>query len=83
MAILKIRNENGEMVPVPALVGPQGDKGEPGQSGVYVGSGEMPEGCNVQIDPDGEGEELATKQYVDNLFTEYVTEVAALVGGDA
>lgn len=80
MAILKIRNENGEMVPVPALVGPKGD---PGQSGVYVGPGEMPEGCNVQIDPDAEGEELATKQYVDGLFTEYIEEVAALVGGDA
>jgi hypothetical protein len=25
-----------------------------GSSGVYVGSGDMPEECNVQIDPDGE-----------------------------
>ena len=25
-----------------------------GNSGVYVGSGDMPEDCNVQIDPDGE-----------------------------
>lgn len=25
-----------------------------GNSGVYVGSGDMPENCNVQIDPDGE-----------------------------
>lgn len=25
-----------------------------GQSGVYAGSGDMPEDCNVQIDPDGE-----------------------------
>jgi hypothetical protein len=31
-----------------------GPQGEPGQSGVYVGSGDMPENCNVQIDPDGE-----------------------------
>lgn len=28
-------------------------KGEHGDSGVYVGSGEMPDGYNVQIDPDG------------------------------
>ncbi len=28
-------------------------KGEKGVSGVYVGSGEMPEGYNVQIDPEG------------------------------
>ena len=29
-------------------------KGERGPSGVYIGSGEMPEDCNVQIDPNGE-----------------------------
>lgn len=28
--------------------------GKDGQSGVYVGSGDMPEDCNVQIDPDSE-----------------------------
>ena len=40
------------------LTGPQGVQGEQGPrglSGVYVGSGEMPEGYNVQIDPDGSG----------------------------
>ena len=36
--------------------GKTGDKGAQGNSGVYVGSGEMPEGYNVQIDPDGEVE---------------------------
>ena len=35
--------------------GIDGDKGE---SGVYVGSGDMPEGYNVQIDPNGDGETL-------------------------
>lgn len=34
--------------------GAKGDKGEQGISGVYVGGGEMPEGYNVQIDPNGE-----------------------------
>jgi len=34
--------------------GPQGEPGEPGVSGVYVGSGDMPDDCNVQIDPAGE-----------------------------
>ncbi len=29
-------------------------RGERGYSGVYIGSGEMPEDCNVQIDPTGE-----------------------------
>ena len=28
-------------------------KGDKGSSGVYLGSGEMPSDCNVQIDPDG------------------------------
>ena len=34
--------------------GPKGDTGETGPSGVYVGSGEMPDGYNVQIDPSGD-----------------------------
>lgn len=33
--------------------GDTGDTGPQGVSGVYVGSGDMPEGYNVQIDPDG------------------------------
>lgn len=41
MAILKIRNENGEMEGIPAI---QGD------SGVYIGDGDMPDGYNIQID---------------------------------
>ena len=34
--------------------GPQGLPGKDGVSGVYVGSGEMPAGYNIQIDPAGE-----------------------------
>ena len=34
--------------------GETGPQGETGNSGVYVGTGDMPEGCNVQIDPDGD-----------------------------
>ncbi len=41
------RGEQGER-------GERGEQGERGNSGVYVGSGEMPEGYNVQIDPTGE-----------------------------
>ncbi len=36
-------------------------KGDVGSSGVYVGSGEMPENCNVQIDTDGEIIKIPTK----------------------
>ena len=45
-----------------------GKQGERGPSGVYVGSGEMPEGYNVQIDPNGDTLDMntiATKEYVD------------------
>lgn len=34
--------------------GQKGDKGDTGNSGVYLGSGDMPADCNVQIDPDGD-----------------------------
>lgn len=90
MAILKIRDkETGQMIPVPALVGPQGPQGEKGDtglqgpqgpqgpqgvSGVYVGSGDMPAGYNVQIDPNDDTEELVTKeefnQFKNNITTQ-------------
>jgi hypothetical protein len=38
--------------------GDKGDRGEQGVSGVYVGTGTMPEGYNVQINPDGVALEL-------------------------
>ena len=43
-----------EWVNLGSLKGTKGDKGETGNSGVYVGSGDMPDDCNVQIDPTGE-----------------------------
>lgn len=50
MAILKIKDESGNICSIPSI---KGDKGDPGNSGVYVGSGKMPEGYNIQIDPNG------------------------------
>ena len=41
--------------------GPQGapgPQGERGNSGVYVGTGEMPDDCNIQIDPEGDAHDL-------------------------
>lgn len=38
--------------------GATGPKGQQGVSGVYVGSGAMPEGYNVQIDPDGAASDI-------------------------
>lgn len=40
-------------------------KGDPGVSGVYVGPGDMPEGYDVQIDPDGDATD-----FVEELFRE-------------
>ncbi len=48
--------------------GEKGDPGEKGDSGVYIGSGEMPEGYNVQIDPDGESSEEYIKSIVKDLI---------------
>lgn len=43
---------------IQGIQGVQGQPGEDGKSGVYVGSGEMPEGYNIQIIPSGEVAEL-------------------------
>ena len=65
--------ENGEFNGPKGEQGPQGPKGDTGAtgpkgdtgatgpqgiSGVYVGSGDMPDGYNVQIDPDGTPSEI-------------------------
>lgn len=49
MPVLRLKDENGNVFDVPALIGPQGERGD---SGVYIGSGAMPDDCNLQIDPD-------------------------------
>ena len=54
---LIITYTEGESINLGKIIGPQGDKGDPGNdgvSGVYVGSDTMPEGYNLQIDPEGE-----------------------------
>lgn len=62
MSILKIRDDSGVVHEITVLRGPQGTKGEQGEpgiqgergdSGVYIGTGDMPDDCNVQIDPNG------------------------------
>jgi hypothetical protein len=52
-AYVTIHNDDPEN-PIMDFGIPRGEKGDKGDSGVYVGSGEMPDGYNVQIDPDGE-----------------------------
>ena len=38
------------------IQGIQGIQGEPGKDAVYVGSGDMPDGYDIQIDPNGEAD---------------------------
>lgn len=49
-----------------SLRGEKGDKGDRGNPGVYIGSGEMPADCNVQIDPAGA---ITTLEDLKNLLS--------------
>lgn len=50
-----LKGEQGErgIQGIQGAKGDKGDKGDRGISGVYIGSGDMPTDCNVQIDPNG------------------------------
>lgn len=73
------KGDKGERGPqgVPGERGPQGEpgvQGEPGErgaSGVYVGSGEMPADCNVQIDPSGDTAVIPKEEWID--IADFVT----------
>ena len=80
MAILRIKDESGNIISIPSIKGDKGDpgekgdkgdtgaKGDKGDSGVYIGSGDMPDGCNIKIDPEGEADEFVTKQEFNNAL---------------
>ncbi|MBO5340657.1 MAG: hypothetical protein J6A62_06650 [Oscillospiraceae bacterium] len=51
-----------------SALGVEGPEGDRGVSGVYVGSGDMPEGCNVQIDPDGDA--VTMEELVEQVLKE-------------
>ena len=51
--IIEIKLTNGNKYQVEIENGSRGGIGPQGVSGVYVGSGEMPDGYNIQIDPNG------------------------------
>lgn len=48
--------------------GVKGEQGAKGDSGVYVGAGDMPEDCNVQIDPEGSVIDVYSKSEIDALI---------------
>lgn len=55
-------------------------QGEKGDSGVYVGAGDMPEGYNVQIDPSGSGDEIVTAENIQSALGYTPADSAALSG---
>ena len=66
-ADIQRRADAGEFDGKQGEPGERGEPGEPGadgKSGVYVGSGEMPEGYNIQVDPYGEADVPATQEWV-------------------
>lgn len=61
--------------------GDKGDKGDQGVSGVYVGSGDMPEGYNVQIDPEGEAFDIGDLlgESIPDYWEEHISEKIATI----
>ena len=80
-AMMRIRNENGEYVDIPALVGPrgptgpkgatgeQGPKGATGDPGVHIGSEEPTGETRVWIIPNGEATDLEGEYELIETFT--------------
>lgn len=71
MAILRIKNENGEFIDVPALVGPAGKDGE---SGVYLGKTESEDlSMRVWVDTSEETNITFNEKLnvTDNLISRY------------
>ena len=81
---------------LPYIRGPKGEKGEKGDTGdkgekgekgdkgdctgIYLGSGPMPDDCNVQIDPDGESLTLESLYAeIDARIEKYINEA---LGGE-
>lgn len=56
--------------PISAIIGLQEELDSLNKGSIYVGSGDMPENCNVQIDPNGTTEDYATTRYVDEKLSE-------------
>ena len=59
-----------------SFIVPQGEKGDTGNPGVYVGSGDMPEGYSIQIDPEGGTDVVATVKYVNDEVSKLSQEIA-------
>ena len=75
MPIFYIKDGTGNFVPVPALQGKQGEKGDPG---VYVGT-EQPDDAQVWVKPDGEADPILLYEEQE-LTDEQKTQARANIG---
>lgn len=71
---------NGAVITITDVNGTTTAEIKNGRSGVYVGSGDMPEDCNVQIDTDGEPINILTEEEVRKLIAEEVSGDIDLTG---
>ena len=62
------------------LVSAINEAAKSGDGGVYVGSGEMPDGYNIQIDPTGSADVAATMEWVNNHVREAIQNEADPIG---
>lgn len=77
-----VRGPIGPQGPVgpKGAIGATGATGPRGISGVYVGAGDMPEGYNVQIDPDGEVISITPQQVLD--WDKAITDLGVVYKGE-
>lgn len=74
--ILSVRDENGNVIPIPAIQGPPGKTAyQYAVEGGYIGT-EEEFASKMSMD-------VYSKDEVDAALGAYITDVAALVGGDA
>ena len=68
--------------------GKDGEPGDPGEPGVYVLSEEediddIPEWAMIVVNPNGETYDYYTKEEIDAIMGSYITDIDALLGGEA
>ena len=76
MALLRIRDKDGNITEGPALKGDKGEQGEKGHSGIYTGDGQPPEGYDVWVDKSENYQEGAYVSFETQNLTNIQKEIA-------
>lgn len=76
MALLRIRDKDGNITEVTALKGDKGEQGEKGHSGIYTGDGQPPEGYDVWVDKSENYQEGAYVSFEAQNLTNIQKEIA-------